>query len=146
LGTAVGVWAKNFPSPFGPRNIDVAQLVVIADASDLDRFAAVIEIKGSGGSQRIAIPLTPAWSLTEAVIEWQLVGAFSQAVVLVSQAGSKPATGTVHLDIRFDRLSPARKLSTHVMGRLGGVLIVSLAGALFAGFLGRFFGPRRTAG
>ena len=72
VGTAVGVWAKNFPSPIGTENIDVAQIGVRADASDLDRFAAVMEIKGSGGSQRIAIPLTPAWSLTEAVIEWQL--------------------------------------------------------------------------
>ena len=66
-------------------------------------------------------------------------------MVVVSQAGSEPATGTVHLDVRFDRLSPARKLSTHVTARLGGVLIVSLAGALFAALLGRFFGPKRTA-
>ncbi len=145
VGTAVGVWAKNFPSPIGTENIDVAQIGVSADASDLDGFAAVMEIKGSGGSQRIVIPLTPAWSLTEAVIEWQLVGAFSEAVVVVSQAGSEPATGTVHLDVRFDRLSPARKLSTHVTARLGGVLIVSLAGALLAALLGRFFGPKRTA-
>ena len=137
VGTAVGVWAKNFSSPIGTENIDVAQIGVRADASDLDGFAAVMEIKGSGGSQRIAIPLTPAWSLTEAVIEWQLVGAFSEAVVVVSQAGSEPATGTVHLDVRFDRLSPARKLSTYVTARLGGVLIVSLAGALFAALLGR---------
>ena len=145
VGTAVGVWAKNFPSPIGSENIDVAQIGVRADASDLDGFAAVMEIKGSGGSQRIAIPLTPAWSLSEAVIEWQLVGAFREAVVVVSQAGSEPATGTLHLDVRFDRLSPARKLSTHVTARLGGVLIVSLAGALFAALLGRLFGPKRTA-
>ncbi len=145
VGTAVGVWAKNFPSPIGTENIDVAQIGVSAHASDLDAVAAVMEIKGSGGTQRIAIPLTPAWSLTEAVIEWQLVGAFSEAVVVVSQAGSEPSTGTVHLDIRFDRLSPARKLSTHVTARLGGVLIVSLVGALFAALFGRFFGPKRTA-
>jgi cyclic beta-1,2-glucan synthetase len=31
------------------------------------------------------------------------------------------------------------------MARLGGVLIVSLAGALLAALLGRFFGPKRTA-
>ena len=29
--------------------------------------------------------------------------------------------------------------------RLGGVLMVSLAGALFAALLGQFFGPKRTA-
>ena len=145
VGTAVGVWAKNFPLPFGAQNIDVAQIGVSAHASDLDAVAAVMEIKGSGGTQRIAIPLTPAWSLTEAVIEWQLVGAFSEAVVVVSQAGSEPSTGTVYLDICFDRLSPARRLSTHVTARLGGVLIVSLAGALLVALLGRFFGPKRTA-
>ena len=145
VSTAVGVWAKNFPSPIDSENTDVVQIGVKADASDLNRFAVGMEMKGSGGSQRIAIPLTPAWSLTEAVIEWQRVGAFSEAVVVVSQAGSEPATGTVHLDVRFDRLSPARKLSTHVMGRLGGVLILSLAGTLFAALLGRFFGPKRTA-
>src|SRR5215470_13525103 len=145
VSTAVGVWAKNFPSPIDSENTDVVQIGVRADASDLDRFATVMEIKGSGGAQRIVIPLTPAWSLTEAVIEWQRVGAFSEAVVVVSQAGSEPATGTVHLDVRFDRLSPARELSTHLMGRLGGVLILSLAGTLFAALLGRFFGPKRTA-
>ena len=66
-------------------------------------------------------------------------------MVVVSQAGSEPVTGTVHFDVRFDRLSLSRKLSTHVMARLGGVLIVSLAGALFAALLGRFLGPKRTA-
>ena len=60
-------------------------------------------------------------------------------MVVVSQAGSEPATGTVHLDVRLDRLSLVRKLSTHLTARLGGVLIVSLAGALFAALLGRFF-------
>jgi hypothetical protein len=144
-GTAVGVWAKNFPSPLGAQNIDVARIGVSAHVSDLRAAAAVMEIKGSSGSQRIAIPLTAAWSVTEAAIEWQLVGAFREAVVVVSQAGSKPSSGTVQLDIRFDRLSPARRLSRHVTARFAGVLIVSLAGALFAAFLGRFFRAKRTA-
>ena len=145
VGTAVGVWAKNFASPIGSENIDVAQIGVRVDGSGLEGLAAAMEIKGSGGSQRTAIPLTAAWSLTEAAINWQLVGAFSEAVVVVSQAGSKPVTGTVFLDVRFDRLSPARKLSTHVTARLGGVLIVSFAGALLTALLGRFFRPKRSA-
>jgi hypothetical protein len=49
VGTAVGVWARKFSSPIGGKNIDVAQIGVRADASDLDGFAAVMEIKGSGG-------------------------------------------------------------------------------------------------
>src|SRR5436305_1670031 len=56
VGTAVGLWARNFPSTIGTENIDVAQIGVRADASELDRFAAALEIKGSDGSQRIAIP------------------------------------------------------------------------------------------
>ena len=60
VGTAAGVWAKKFPSQIGTGNIDVAQIGVRAHASDLNGVAAVMEIKGSGGSQRIAIPLTSA--------------------------------------------------------------------------------------
>src|SRR5436190_5608151 len=60
VGTAAGVWAKKFPSPIGAENIDVVQIGVRADSSDLDAFAALMEIKGSSGSQRVAIPLTPA--------------------------------------------------------------------------------------
>src|SRR5262249_38775635 len=55
------------------------------------------------------------------------IGAFKEMVFSITRAGEgSPATGTILIDARFERLPVLRKLSLSPAVRLGGVILVSL--------------------
>ena len=132
-GTAAGVWAKSFPEGLDADTIDVVSLGARAETPDQARAATgAVEIKGSAGVQRIPFALSPDWTYREVPVDWPAVGRVKEVVVSITpEGGPGPATGTVYLDVRFERLPLLRRLSTHPAGRAGGVLLVAgLAAAL----------------
>jgi cyclic beta-1,2-glucan synthetase len=144
-GTAAGVWAKAFPEGLSPDRIDVVDLGVRAAEPDQARHVAVkVEIKGTAGTQSIPVPLQPGWARREAAVDWPRVGSVQEIVVVVERTGdAESVAGTLDLDVRFGRLTLLRQLSTHPAARIGGVLLVSLLGALVTALLGVVIGRLR---
>jgi cyclic beta-1,2-glucan synthetase len=138
-GTAAGVWAKGLPSTLNAETADVIRLGARAAAAEPANGAtATVEIKGTAGVQRIPLPVRSEWAYREVYIDWSAVGELKEVVVAVSPvAGIESATGTVHLDVRFEQLPTTRRLSTHPAGRLGGVVLLAGLAAMMVALLRR---------
>src|SRR5205814_69565 len=94
--------------------------------------------------QRVPVSLRPEWSVVETPVDWKAVGTITEVVVLVRRTGdAETAAGTVYLDLRFERLSLLRKLSTSPGARAGGVLLLASLAALLTALLRALAGPRR---
>lgn len=132
-GTAAGVWAKSFPNGLRPDAVDVALLAAKGQSADDARYVSVaVEIKGTRGTQQLPLRLGAGWSRLEAVVDWSAIGQVTEVVVSLARAGDvESATGSVLLDVRFERLTGLRRLATLPPARIAGVAIV----AMLAGFL-----------
>src|SRR5262249_2401812 len=74
--------------------------------------------------------LTAEHTSREVSVDWPTVGTMKEVVVSVTPTGDAgPVAGTVYLDVRFERLSFFRKLSTTPVGRGIGALLVGVLGA-----------------
>src|SRR5271157_4523089 len=112
-GTAAGIYAKAFPADLHAGQIDVVRLGVKATQTDQSR--------------QITPEIQSDWAPVEQTIDWQAVGAVREVVFLVNSVGNRePATGTILIDARFDRLALLRKLSLSTGVRFAGVLLASL--------------------
>ncbi len=136
-GTAAGVYAKAFPADLRADRIDVVRLRVKATEPDQSRqITAAIEIKGTAGIQRITPEIQSDWAPVEQTIDWQAIGAVKEVVFLVNSIGNRePATGTILIDARFERLPELRKLSLSPGVRFAGVLLASLLVAMLTALL-----------
>ena len=143
-GTAVGVWTKGFPAGLDAAHVDIVRFAASpANPDQVGMVAVALEIKGSVGTSRIPLDLGPGWTAEERMVDWKAIGSPNEVVVSVSRVGDGPtASGTLLLDVRFERLSPLRKLSTSQPARLGGVMLVAGLAALLAWLLNSTFpGP-----
>ena len=142
-GAAAGVWAKRFPEGLKEGGVDLVRPSArAADPGRLRQVAVTLEIKGSAGVQRIPLELHHDWAPAEQDVDWKAIGTLSEVVVSVSRVGEgEPASGTIDLDVRFERLPLSQRLATYRAAKLGGVLLVGLVAALLAALA-----PRATAG
>jgi len=133
-GTAVGVWAKGLPEGMRAETVDLVRPSVRSDDPEAARLVAVrLEIKGKSGLQSLPLPLGGAWVPSEHLLDWKAIGSPTEIVVSLSRQGTgAAATGTIYLDIRFERLSPLRRLALSPLARLGGIFLLALAGAALA--------------
>jgi cyclic beta-1,2-glucan synthetase len=132
-GATVGLWTKAYPPDFRAANVDLARLGLRAENPEqLRRIAVSMEIKGTAGTQRIALPLEPqpGWTFAERTVDWQAVGQPTEVVIAMRHVGGEPVAGVLWLDGCFDRLSAYQKLGALVEARLAGVLLVSLLGTI----------------
>jgi cyclic beta-1,2-glucan synthetase len=141
-GTAAGVWAKAFPKGLDADHLDVVDLAVQGVGVDqARRVNASLEIKGSAGAQRIPLDLGPERSRSEHPIDWKAIGGLTEVVVAIGQVGEEPASGSIVLDVRFERTPWLRKLAGSPVARMAGVAAVAALAGLLAslvlGFLGR---------
>ncbi len=127
-GAAAGVWTKKFPEAMREGEIDVVRPAArSADPAGLRDVGVTLEIKGSAGVQRIPIELHHDWASAERSVDWKAIGSVSEVVVSVARIGDgPPATGTIDLDIRFERLPFFQRLAAYRTARFGGVLLVGL--------------------
>ncbi len=134
---AAGLYAKAFPGGLDANRVDVVRLAVKAENADLARQVAVaVEIKGAAGVQRIPLQIYPDWTPIEVLVDWPAVGALKEVVVSVnSAADGAPATSSIEIDGRFEKLSVIRKLSMSPLARLGGVLLASLVVSVLVAIL-----------
>ena len=142
-GAAAGVWAKRFPEGLKEGGVDLVRPSArAADPGRLRQVAVTLEIKGSAGVQRIPLELHHDWAPAQQDVDWKAIGTLSEVVVSVSRVGEgEPASGTIDLDVRFERLPLSQRLATYRAAKLGGVLLVGLVAALLAALA-----PRATAG
>jgi cyclic beta-1,2-glucan synthetase len=145
-GTAAGVWSKAFAEGLNRGRADIVRLAVKATSpQQAERVAAAIEIKGTAGTQRIPIALHPGWTPAEEEVHWPAIGRLNEVVVLIEPRGdSLVVEGSVDVDVRFERLSMLRELSTSVLARIGGVLLAACLGAGLVVWLGGWTGRRRS--
>ena len=136
-GAAAGLYAKAFPGGLDANRAELVRLAVKADDSDQARQVTVaVEIKGAAGVQRIPLQIYPDWTPIEVLVDWPAVGALKEVVVSVnSAADSAPATSSIEIDGRFEKLSVIRKLSMSPLARLGGVLLASLVVSVLVAIL-----------
>jgi cyclic beta-1,2-glucan synthetase len=139
-GTAAGIWSKSFPGGLNAQNAEIVHLGIAGtDPDQPQQVSVAMEIKGSaGGLQRIPIPLHQGWTFTEQAVDWPAIGTLTEVVVLVNHTGDvATATGTVDLDIRFERLPWLRKLSTYPAARIAAVFLASILAAALTALLRR---------
>jgi cyclic beta-1,2-glucan synthetase len=143
-GMAAGFWAKAFPERLRPDSFELVRLgLKTADPNQSRQIAVRVEIKGTVGIQQIPLHLQPSWTFLEETVDWQKIGTLTEVVALVSRLGDdESAVGTVYLDVRFDQLPLLRKLSMSPGARIGGVLLVSIFGALLTALLQGLSGRR----
>lgn len=116
-----GIWTKDYPAALVAGGADQIEALVSGDA---ECVAARVELKGSVGIQTLDIPLNETVKLP---IDWSVVGELSEVVVLVQRiGGDDPAVGTLDLDIGFSSMSSIEKINSTLIGKLAGVLLVSL--------------------
>ena len=141
-GTAAGVYAKAFPPGLGVDKIDIARLAVKAPKPDQARLiTAAIEVKGTAGVQRIPVDIHSDWIPVEQPIDWPAIGTVKEVILLVNCIGNgEPATGTLLIDARFERLPMLRKLSLSPGVRFTAVLLASLLAAVVTALLRRALG------
>src|SRR5262249_10575374 len=122
-GAAAGVYAKAFPEAPSAGRVNLVHVGVKAEDLDQSRqLAAVLELKGTAGVQRIPLEIHAEWAPIEEVVDWPAIGMLREVVVSVNVPGEgAPAAGTLAIDVRFDRLPALRKLSMSVVARIGGV-------------------------
>lgn len=126
-GTTAGLWAKTFPN--GERLHATHVLRVDAKATNptqVRQTAVAVELKGDAGTQRIPVSLDSKWKLTETPVNWAMIGRVKEVVVLVTPTGGEPATGTIYLDVAFERLPLLRQISSLLAARVAGVLLIGL--------------------
>ncbi|MFO0810750.1 MAG: hypothetical protein U0746_19140 [Gemmataceae bacterium] len=142
-GTAAGLWAKAFSAGLDAGHIDIVSLgAKAADAEQPRHVAVTVEIKGTKGVQRVPLPLTADWAHREAAVDWPAIGSVTEVVVAVARTGdAEAAEGSLLLDVRFEPLATTRKLAMLPAARIGGVVVVSLVGAMLV----RLLGARRKA-
>ncbi len=150
-GTAAGVWTKGFPESLSAGGVDVVRLAArLPDPAQLGSIAVALEVKGTAGVQRIALHLQDGWSFHETRVDWPAIGKVNEVVVLVNQVGDRTtAPGTfasVDVDVRFGRLSWPRWLSTTSAGRIAGVVVLGLLGALCTSLMRRLSRTREQDG
>jgi len=132
--TSAGIWAKRYPEQFRAGGIDVVRAAATIPPGQAGSIALALELKGSAGTQRIALDPRGERALFESPIDWPTIGNLEEVVLAVSRIGDgEPAKGQVSLDIRFDRIALARKLSSWPGARLAGVLLLSVLGAVATG-------------
>ena len=146
-GTAAGIYAKAFPAALRADQIDVVRLAVKAEEPDQARqITAAIEIKGTAGLQRIPLEIRSDWIPVEQTIDWPVIGTVREVVLLVNSISDRaPASGTILIDARFNRLPVLRKLSLSPGVRFAGVLLASLMLAMLTALL-RSAGGWRSGG
>ena len=146
-GTAAGFYAKAFPAVLRADQIDVVRLAVKAEEPDQARqITAAIEIKGTAGLQRIPLEIRSDWIPVEQTIDWPVIGTVREVVLLVNSISDRaPASGTILIDARFNRLPVLRKLSLSPGVRFAGVLLASLMVAMLTALL-RSAGGWRSGG
>ncbi len=127
-GTAAGMYAKAFPLALRAAEIDVVRLAVkAAEPGPARQITAAIEIKGTAGLQRIPLEIQSDWASVEQTIDWPLIGTVKEVVFMVNSISNRaPASGTILIDARFERLPVLRKLSLSTGVRFAGVLLASL--------------------
>jgi len=147
-GTAAGVWAKTFPAGLVPEGVDVVTLAVKSDTpGGPPQIGASLEIKGDKGTQRIPLELGPGWNRSERPVEWSTIGRISEVVVAVSRSGdAEVATGSITLDVRFEKLPWLRKLGESPAGRMVGVVLASGLAGLIAALIGGLVRGRHREG
>ncbi len=130
-GTAVGVWTKGFPAGLAPGSVDVVRASARAgDRLAMNEVTAALEIKGTAGTQTIPLEAHEGWSARAHLLDWAAIGTPREVVVSVKpRGGNRPVTGTLSFDVRFEPLTPLRKLSLSLPARFVGV---ALAGLLVA--------------
>jgi len=146
-GTSAGIYAKAFPADLHAGQIDLVRLGVKATQADRSRLIiAAIEIKGTAGLQRIPLGIRSDWIPVEQTIDWPLIGTVKEVVLLVNSVSDRaPATGTILIDARFERLPVLRKLSLSPGVRFAGVVLASLMVAMLMALL-RSTGGWRSGG
>jgi cyclic beta-1,2-glucan synthetase len=133
-GTAAGIWAKGFPAGLREGSVDLVRLGArLPDIAALGSIAVALEIKGTAGTQRVPLELASSWTFHEVRLDWPAIGQINEVVVLVSPTGGRePPAGkrdALDVDVRFERLSWLRRLSTSPPGRMAGVLALGVIGA-----------------
>lgn len=143
----VGVFAKEFrETPAVDRPVVVEILASPETSDDFDNIETSLEIKGSGGVQRIPFVLSSGWDKDETLLDADTIGEIREVVLVVKRRGGPdPAVGAIAFDVRFRPLDPTRALSLNSSARAGAVgLAATLAGLLGAMVGGRGFGRRPT--
>jgi cyclic beta-1,2-glucan synthetase len=131
-GTAAGIYAKAFPADLSPNQIDIARLAIKAGTPDqAGQITAAVEIKGTAGLQRVPVEIRSDWKHVEDVIDWPAIGTVREVVLLVNGTSDHlSATGTILVDVRFEKLDWLRKLSLTTGPKFAGVLLASLLAAM----------------
>jgi cyclic beta-1,2-glucan synthetase len=125
--TAAGVWAKEYPAELAAGSVDTVELGIYIPDDAPAGIALAVEIKGSAGTQRFPVRVGPGWSTTRELIDWNKVGALSETVLLIQRTGGdNPASGSIRLDMTFQKLPLWEKLRATLWGRLGGIAVFSL--------------------
>ena len=131
--TAAGVWAKGFPPRLSAGGVDLVRLG--AKRTDLRQTGSIVvalEIKGTAGTERLALNPGSAWSFREEPLNWPAIGKVNEVVLIVSRQGNgESLTGSVDLAVRFAKPSWLRWLSMHPVGRIAGVVVFGCLGAVF---------------
>ena len=149
-GTAAGVWAKGFPAKLSAGDVDLVRLgAKLANVRQTGLIELALEIKGTAGTRRV--PLDPGvnWSFREEHLNWPAIGKVNEVVLIVTRQGNgEPLSGSVDVDVRFDRLTWLRWLGMQPVGRIAGVLVLGCVGAFFLSLVRRgvaIVGEGRTA-
>ncbi len=131
-GTSAGVWMRAFPDSLRSGSTDVARIRLryIGD-NPARELAAVLELKGNRGIQRIPLPLLSGLSTTEELLDWRTIGQLKECVVLVSRVGDgAPLSGILSFDVSFDGLPALRKLSVWPASRVICILLFGMLAAI----------------
>ncbi|VGO13071.1 Cellobiose phosphorylase [Pontiella desulfatans] len=116
-----GIWTKDYPAELAAGGADQIECLISGESGNV---ATRIELKGSAGIQTLDIPLNET---SKVQIDWSVVGELSEVVLLVQRVGgADPALGTLDVEIGFTTMSSFEKLNSSLLGKMAGVLLVSL--------------------
>ena len=143
----VGVFAKEFrETPAVDRPVLVEILAHPETSADFDDIEIALEIKGSGGLQRVPLALRPGWATVETLLDSRAVGQLRELVLTVKRRGGPdPAVGAIRFDVRLRPLDGLRALGLSPAARAGAVGLAVLIAALIAA-AGRGRGLGRPVG
>ena len=144
-GTAAGIYAKAFPPGLDAERLDVVKLDVDGVGPEqAKRVDASVEIKGASGTQRIPLDLGGA-SHVERAIEWGTIGPITEVAVAIGQVGDEPASGSITLDLRFERTPLLAKFLDSPFAKFAAVLAIAGFFALVEVVVRSIFGEGRVA-